>query len=72
MVQYNNALRTHLILNHKAKGLPGRSFAFRSPKGWGIYDVFKQNKKGTGNPLKNITVQSNSNDLWQPYLLKSA
>ena len=48
MVQHNNALRTHLILNHKAKGLPGRSFAFRSPKGWGIYDVFKQNEKGSG------------------------
>ena len=33
MVQYNNALHTHLILNHKAKSVLRSLFAFRSPKG---------------------------------------
>ena len=33
MIQHNNALRTHLVLNHKAKGLSQRPFSFWSAKG---------------------------------------
>ena len=33
MVQHKNVLRTHLLLNLKAKGLLQRFFAFWCPKG---------------------------------------
>ena len=33
MIKHEDALRTHLVLNHKAKVLPRSSFTFYSPKG---------------------------------------